>query len=686
MEFLAPQLLAGALAGVLPIIVHLIHRERPKVVPFTVLSLVRLSAQTTARSKKLRHLLLLLLRILLIVLFAMILARPFSRHASFAITSDSPTQAVIVLDDSFLMGFRDEQGTSHLQRAQTLASGLIRNLPPGGVLGLLPASQEPLDFTVDLSSVLRALELAQPSGQIVSCPLAIQRAYEMFGRSTGSTKDIYVFSNLSAGAWKQVPVNIPEDAEETRLAVIDVGPERPENLVLTQAEPSSFAVDANTPIRIDCAVHNSGPERNSTIDLLVNGQKRASRALSVAPGQTTHASLPCEFHEPGMAQGVLRIVDEDALPLDNERYFSVRVFEPLNVTVVRHDKEGQDAFFIAHALSPAGLRGRERVNLSVIDAEELPAADLGQADTVLLVNIPQLEGKEWQRLFEFVEKGGGLGIIAGNLVTPQHYSNLPKFPVQIVGTLESRKDNLALSPVQHPFLDKFREEGLRSIRLPTFNAYLDVERPAENSLVQPLAFFADGRPALLEHQLGRGRVFFYTSSFSVDWSNFPKSVSFPPFVYEFASYLAGRKPIPTGFLPGSPVSIPLRQGEDNAVIQVFEPGSETPITLTVAPGSDSAQHTTGQAVGNAQVFIKVGDKTRKFGYSINIDAAPDHYRHLAQEEVVQLFPKAIFLTPEDDLTHKVAETSRGAELAPSLLLLLLLLLCLESIMGNRIYQ
>ena len=104
------------------------------------------------------------------------------------------------------------------------------------------------------------------------------------------------------------------------------------------------------------------------------------------------------------------------------------------------------------------------------------------------------------------------------------------------------------------------------------------------------------------------------------------------------------------------------------------------------PGAEAAYHRAGQTVGNAQVFIKTEEKTRKFGYSVNIDASPEHYRHITQEEVLEMFPKAMLLTPEDDLTRRAGETTGVAELAPILLLLMLLLLCLESVMANRVYR
>ena len=686
MEFIAPSLLAGMLAGALPIIVHLIHRERPKVVPFTLLRFVRNSARASSRSMRLKHLLLLLLRILLVVLFALILARPMTKHLSVVAGTKAITQVVLILDDSFLMGLKDDAGTTHFEHAKKKAAELVRLLPKGSPLAFYPASQEPFEFTIDMSSVSRALELAQPSSQLPPCAVAIQRAYELFGKAVGSVKEIYVFTNLSLGTWKPLPVNLPEGGEEVRLVIVDVGPEREGNLVLMEALPSSFGVDRNSPIRLQCKLHNFGEERKCGIDLIFNGEKRASRELTIPGGQSIRASIPYEFHESGVAQGRIRIVEEDSLDVDNERYFSVLVHDPLTVLAITRDEGGEDAFYVAHALSPSGLRGRERVDLKVINLSELSEYPIEEVNSVLLLDLPRLERKSWERLFKYVERGGGLGVIAGNTLDTQHYNNLPELPVEILDLRQNQNDVLTLGPMQHPFLDRFRIKGLGALRLTTFQSYLALAPPGEENPMRALAFFSEGRPALLEHQIGRGRIFLFACTFTTDWSNLPKSIVFPPFVYEFVNYLAGRQAIPTSYNPGERVIVPLRQDEKEAVVSVFEPGSEAPITLTALSDSGTAIHKTSQVIGNAHVFIKTEKKTRKFGYSVNIRAHPDDYRHINEEELKEQFPQAERLSFEDKLSRKVGDSARGSEIAPLLLLLLAALLCAELFLGNWIYK
>ncbi len=68
MSFLAPALLAGLAAIAIPVIVHLVQRERRTVVAFPSLMFLRRISRRYIRFQKLRHLLLLLMRVLVLLL------------------------------------------------------------------------------------------------------------------------------------------------------------------------------------------------------------------------------------------------------------------------------------------------------------------------------------------------------------------------------------------------------------------------------------------------------------------------------------------------------------------------------------------------------------------------------------------------------------------------------------------
>jgi hypothetical protein len=77
MGFLAPALMAGLLAIAIPVVIHMINRERRETVVFPSLMFLRKVPYKSVRRQKQRHLLLLALRCLAIAIMVAAFARPF---------------------------------------------------------------------------------------------------------------------------------------------------------------------------------------------------------------------------------------------------------------------------------------------------------------------------------------------------------------------------------------------------------------------------------------------------------------------------------------------------------------------------------------------------------------------------------------------------------------------------------
>src|SRR5262249_32590944 len=115
MHLLSPLFAVFALLAGLPVLIHLIGRSRAKVRPLPTLLLLIASHRRVARRTKLRHVLLLLLRVAVMALVPLLLARPY-----FETTSDLPAQvgatqrAVLIIDDSMSMNYQPTGGSSVL--------------------------------------------------------------------------------------------------------------------------------------------------------------------------------------------------------------------------------------------------------------------------------------------------------------------------------------------------------------------------------------------------------------------------------------------------------------------------------------------------------------------------------------------------------------------------------------------
>src|SRR5438045_621403 len=96
-----PILLLGAALVGLPIILHLIMKQEPRRLPFPAFRFLKQRLKTNQRKLRLRHFILLALRMLLIALFCLTLYQPsLQTEGVINIHGEQPVAVVLVLDTS----------------------------------------------------------------------------------------------------------------------------------------------------------------------------------------------------------------------------------------------------------------------------------------------------------------------------------------------------------------------------------------------------------------------------------------------------------------------------------------------------------------------------------------------------------------------------------------------------------
>src|ERR1700676_3830633 len=121
MSFLSPLFLAALSAAAIPIVIHLIQRERKRVVQFPSLMFLQRIPYQSVRRRRIRHWLLLAIRVAAILLLVLAFARPFFQQVALAdAAAGGAREVVILLDQSASMGYGD-----HWQRAQDAARQAI---------------------------------------------------------------------------------------------------------------------------------------------------------------------------------------------------------------------------------------------------------------------------------------------------------------------------------------------------------------------------------------------------------------------------------------------------------------------------------------------------------------------------------------------------------------------------------
>ena len=130
---LNPLLIWGALLGVIPIIIHLLNRRRFRRVEWAPMRYLKLTIQRNRRRVQIEQWLLLLLRVALLVLLFVLLARPLVRPTGLErwLGAGGRVSHVLLIDDSLSMGYTEAGGTPGLSARPGGRRLAARVHPPG---------------------------------------------------------------------------------------------------------------------------------------------------------------------------------------------------------------------------------------------------------------------------------------------------------------------------------------------------------------------------------------------------------------------------------------------------------------------------------------------------------------------------------------------------------------------------
>src|SRR5436190_1051035 len=163
MTFLNAALAAGALALAIPIIIHLFHKSRFKIVQWGAMHLLEAVLRQNQRRVRMEQWILLAIRCAIPVLLALAMSRPVWKGMSKLI-GDSKTSTVILLDNSYSME-AGRAGVSNWSLARDEAARIITELKSGSEVSvvLMGEGGSPLidTPTYDTGRVLQALTNAE---------------------------------------------------------------------------------------------------------------------------------------------------------------------------------------------------------------------------------------------------------------------------------------------------------------------------------------------------------------------------------------------------------------------------------------------------------------------------------------------------------------------------------------------
>jgi len=637
-----PWALAGLLAVAIPIIAHLLRRQKlPKQTLPTIAFLHRLHATRAARLRMV-DLLLLIMRALLVAGLVLVAAAPYRVVGSDSL--DQQHALAIVLDDSLSMA-AIHQGKTLIKRAVDLSAAQARKLPEGSELSVVLSGKPPRVWvrrrseTAMFESAFQEIETRSTRGDAL-CD-AVRTALELLQESDLIDRRLWVLSDFTSGTHA---ADCEWPTHGIRVAFETVSTPNPDNRRIASVEVIGDR-EPGEGLRLDVQIAGTPTDAPQTIHLRQKGQEALGAPVRpTADGGEATISIP-----PGSTEAVveLELEPDDVLPADNVRGVLLGS-DTVHVLLVdgdpHPDPRRRETAFLRHALGVAPRIGRSFA-VEILDAQDLSESAIVRSDVVVLANATLDE--KWLPLIQrFVRGGGSLWITAGDRINPRVYGSVLRdlLPGRYTATrMEERP--ISLESEAMPELAQAKVRGRTPIAETSFDAVVTVR-------------FDDGTPAMVEHRFQSGRVAMLATTIDDAWTDLPYQPVFVPFVLDTLTRLAGRTD--HSVEPYAPVSLPGSTSSQR--IQVVTP---TGRTLDLTEADRVAFRETGE-IGAYRVLVN-GISAARLAFVVD---APS-----GESDLISKGPPEVPVEPD----AAVSDGSRGVEqaLAPWLLLLVIGLLIIE---------
>ena len=319
LSFLNTGLLIFAAATILPLIIWLLAKKKPRQIIFSSIRFIKRTEKEQKSRTQIKNILLLIIRMLIILLVVLAASRPSLRIPNLKPAKTHPPTAIaIVLDTSFSMDYTEDSRSS-LEKAKAAILEINKRLTPQD-LSVLITSDESWNRMHSQLQAGRLPESLVNSIQTTWLPLdhdaILEYAQSKLDESQYSNKEIYFLSDNRPFITNpkltthllQIPADMPLSWD---------------NLSVSNALPLMQLTDRQQlqTIRFDLTNHGSSTRRDVLVRVDLNGVKAAEKFVTLQPYQKLTETLPVQITASGWQSGFVEVLDEK-LTADNRSWFA----------------------------------------------------------------------------------------------------------------------------------------------------------------------------------------------------------------------------------------------------------------------------------------------------------------------------------------------------------------------------
>lgn len=519
MNLLFPQFLYGLLAIAIPIIVHLFNFRRTKKVYFSNNRFLQDIKESNSSRLRLKHLLVLISRILFIVFLVLAFAQPYISSENNYVPGG---HVKIYIDNSFSMSNQTGDDIPAIDQAVVFTESIISQYPGSTRFQLFTN-----EFDVSSESVKSFESFRDALTEVGLTP--VSRSFsEIIGRMRGNSTqeselktDYYLISDFQRSTFQ----NLSEATLDTAstYATIPLKFLNNHNLFIDSVylgNPFLLKDNAN---ELVISVRNTSAEavEDVILKLTLNGVQVASAAISIGPQTAKEVNFELNLDLQDQNRGTVSFEDFP-VTFDNEYFFTLTTSEVINIIELYQGETAPTV--LSNVYANDQLFEFNSYNIDNFDYNLLNTANL-----VILNEVDFVNEAIQPMLNQYVANGRALTVIFGESPELANYKSigLPEnFTVlQSIGRTQS---DLAQPDYNNPFFENIFDSSEERIEMPT--ATNTVTWRSQGSRILD---YQNRTPFISGSSLRN--VFYIGTPLKDEFTNFHRQALFVPVMYRLAA-------------------------------------------------------------------------------------------------------------------------------------------------------
>lgn len=677
-QFLAPGFFAGLLFLAIPILIHLFNFRRYKKVAFTNVRFLKELKEETTKLNKLKHLLILLCRLLAITFLVLAFTKPIIPLTQEKKIENQRNVAVFI-DNSFSMESVSKEGAL-LEVAKKKALEVAAAYPASTRFQLLTN-----DFLAVHQRLLTKEEFIDEVERIKISPISkslsqvVSRQLDAFNLQASEEKELYLIADYQKSTADISSIKLDSLAH---LNFIELPLQNTANVYIDSCWMDSPILQLNKTVELVVRVNNSGEEDidNVPVTLKINGTQRAVASCQVAANNSTLVKMSFTISEPGWQKMKVSITDQPIV-FDDDYFLSFDVKENLNVISLDGVSSGpylkalyaNDPFF----------------KFSSVPVNQVDYSVMQNSQVIVLNQLKEISNGLAEELKKFLSKGGTIICFPDSSIDfPSYTSALTSLVGESYCFLNRSDDKVAKLDYKSPIFNDVFDPSTKNqsnLDLPKVYAYYQLSNginSTRNSIMQ----LESGAAFLADYSIGNGKVYLFTVPLNSEFCPLSKQALIVPILYKMA-VLSLHLPQNNAII-GEDDHLFLNEhfASGDNVLHLINEENKIDIVPQVKTVNGGEQISTNGLLNRAGYYNLMNDQSTNAVFSFNYNRKESVMQFLSEEDIKtraeesHLSDFTFFNNQGGSLTKKISRLSEGIALWKYCILIALLAFLTEIVL------